>query len=581
ERKAFLRSHRTVLENHEARENLARTLAARDYHRDTVEIYRDLLYANANNNDYARAFFMACENAQESAAALDYLEKLLSGEMSRPEGVDDEYLQRKHALFLWMARDFERLRGMALEQVEVQGEVPPRQKVYHHYLALLLAEEGGYEAALAVYVRIDDGLYNDSLLLRRHAQCLRELGRDRAAAEILERVPLGGASPEGEKAVVEQLAEIHAALGETRKLRLMAMRSLEYDDLELVRIIATSLAQEGLEQEAASMLVLASRRAVDDRARVELMLEALGHSHGLRGQDREVLAGYLGTILASDFGAAHGARRKMLEEVRRVAAAGGALRRIWSSVLAEGAKAHSNPALALVGSLELALAQGGESEAARALIARIVAIPEPAAQDLEIAIESCLSHGRNEGARELLARLEEVRLQPMLNASIAARVHHARGDEDALTAVFQAVMADRYVWDRVTSPAVQIEVPEAFAGIGQIERAARIYAHHAAKIRILSRGHRDFIAAYTRFLISTGDDHRAQSVLRAAFRKSLDLDPALIVELQRSRGGSGEIASEIRKYQLSSGLATRVEYLFRRAEQEASSASEGAGTAAR
>ncbi|MFV1994315.1 MAG: tetratricopeptide repeat protein, partial [Verrucomicrobiales bacterium] len=40
ERKAFLRSHRTVLGSHEARENLARTLAARDYHRDTVEIYR-------------------------------------------------------------------------------------------------------------------------------------------------------------------------------------------------------------------------------------------------------------------------------------------------------------------------------------------------------------------------------------------------------------------------------------------------------------------------------------------------------------------------------------------------------------
>lgn len=570
ERKALLKSNQSLFQTADDRQSLANTLARGDFHRDTIPLYANLLYGNHLENSHARALFTACENAQDSEPALAYLDLLLHNELPSPEGFSGEYFQRMHALFLWMARDLERLKVLADEQLRLAVNLAPGARHYHLYLASLLAESGRLEEAARIHAAIDDGVHRDVPILRQHAEIALGLGREEAAIDLLERVDLGKLATAAEKPVLGDLAPLYASSGEHEKLRSLAARALEFEDDALTGEIADVLVSAGKESEAESMLTLAMRRARTDTTRLPLVVQAL--EIAVQSEIYERVEPLLEIFFACDLSESAQELGELVALLRETA--GGPMSENLRAFLEAQERAAGRHAKANVCLLEFELGAGPGRAGRSAEIVRSLTESNAASGELQVAVAACLEHGAAGLAGKLLQALRKLQPRAYENAPLAVRAHVALGEDAALSALFQELLRHDY---RGNVPVkLRHEIPEAFAAAGQAVRAARLYRHYYSQIPVLGREHREFVAQYVQFLVKNGDYIEAENVLRRVFRKSLDTDPGLIVTLYANWGRLDSLTAELRKFELSSGLLKKVEFLAEQYREKKESLSEGA-----
>jgi len=268
--------------------DLADFLSMEGFRYEVCAIYRDLLRRAPSNPTYCEAFLNAAVAVGQDELALEYLKPVMSGVRSmRPQGMDEDYLARQHALLLRRSGRIDDLRQRAMsgDPAASRRAKSGRFDEQLFYLAELLRVErqaGNLEQALIVAKRIvawDSGDPYDRLEVSRAHQ---ELDQIQAAIDAL---PDWNTLAEPSHDLLVTAAELEMALPKNGRDRerlhqILRLSAGLYEPESLFQL--AEILDSEVPHEVQGALQLAARRSTVPSYRFQLLSKAF--SHAVTGQ---------------------------------------------------------------------------------------------------------------------------------------------------------------------------------------------------------------------------------------------------------------------------------------------------------
>lgn len=267
ERGQWIREQMGADENVYTRLQLGDLLTAHGFAREALPIFQDLVPRAPSSVQYAEGFLDAAEASWEHKAALEYLDRMFAtGFEIRPQGINEIYVRGKHAEFLVMDGDIERLHQLAFE-----AEPPTERELRRgrepeavSYMQRLIAWHEGLneiDALLEVRERLLEFQPDNYAHLAEWAATMALAGRADEAVDRVEQALAHEHLDEFDR--VEQatawLALQYSSQQQQDRFEALVRAAMDEGSFMQLETIGTRLAAEGRWADAGSVLEAAVR----------------------------------------------------------------------------------------------------------------------------------------------------------------------------------------------------------------------------------------------------------------------------------------------------------------------------------
>lgn len=550
----------------EALSELGRELEVNGMLRECIEVYKDLPARAPTNNAYAEYFIRVCEQSLEPVPARKYVESLFGKDpLYKPQGIGDETLREKHARFLAMEHDAERLRELGWKKGEfsrvLPGRIPP-EIPYLRELALLLEKRGDKSGALVAWERFHEVWVNgtpqqplatDLECALHRARLHEDLGTRERAYAIVSEVKVKATLDERLTQILELRARLAAQLGKWEAVQPIKSMAVDRSSMSLILSLSTLLDEHQRRSEALSFVTQAERSAKGGEERFKLRLELL-------------------KLLAKEPTWSPATHRPHIAAIFRTQARDETALKGMSQWLSQ--QAETSHADAWVGILQ-AEHQGGPDPhlAALALSNFTTAMndrPLPdaytsvwrraAAKDrvcMTLTARSFLDAGKNDWAWAVCEALRDVpasmgsRIVPL-----AVEVAAARGKQEEVQALFDEVIRQPIPGGRDSAAWAR-----AFETAGRADLAAEVFDVALHRVSQAFVPGADLVKEHLHFLIRQKQFEKAERHLVKHYAGFMASSATVIVELYREWGRLDQLARELPKYYLPLGVENEVWFL--------------------
>jgi len=567
-------------ENHS---ELARSLEALGYHRETIPVYR--LEAELRARDYSplQGLLEACSEAMEPGPALEVIGQIRAREFPAPPGLTNDYLIEQHARFLLLDRDLERLAALSRVPTPGRGSRPIESTSHLPYRAALIEAyrlEGRDEELFSLLGQIagEGGGEMDPRQRLLGADRLAARGKHAEALEWIGALLRQGADSSLERRAIRRAILWHRQSGFPRpgEVAELARRAAENHPPSFAREASLAAHEAGASREAASLLRLLRAKVADPAEKTTLSIallrlerergvpwwalagewETLWHQFRYRGTRYETGIPDSWLPLEDPWRLANGAQlAASVTSMTSHLPEDDPERMRLAEVLGE---ARAPEEIAWLPELLLASLEGRMERSARALVA------DAPPSLVEQILETLPSFGP-EGAALCRTLLDEsgrpgtlfFPQQPERQISLFHRAGdrvrllevHARLMREARSDLFRSHGMEPWY----PTLANRQRLPGAFAGLGETDLAMRLYDRYHRGISRYAWIHQPFLEDYLSFLIAEGRFSEAEGILIPALHKSLRLDLRLLVRLYSAWGRLDEWEERTRELALSVG----------------------------
>ncbi len=545
---------------------LGRELEVNGMLRECIDIYQGLPARAPTNNAYAEYFIRVCEQSWEPKPAREYVESLFGKDpVYKPQGIGDETLREKHAHFLALEHDAERLRELGWKPGEfsrvLPGRIPP-EVPYLRELALLLEKRGDKPGALVVWERLHQAWINGTptqplppdVECALHRALLHEaLGTKERAYAITSEVKVKPLLEERLIHLLEVRARLAAQLGKWDDFLSIKSVAVDRSSMPLMLTLSGLLEKHERRSEALSFVTQAERSAKGGEERFRLRLELLRLLSSEPTWDPTTHRPHIAALFrtrARDESALQVMLEWLSKQARTVHAAA------WLPLLK--AELQSGPDVPLAG---LALAPFLVHSSGQELpTAYHTAWKRAASADricMTLTARVFLSGKRGDWAWAVCEALRDTpsglgtRLPP-LSVEAAA----ARGSEADVQALFDEVIRQPVPGGRDTTAWAK-----AFETVGRADFSAEIFQVAIDRVSQAFVPGADLLQEHIRFLIRQRKFEAAEKELVRTYHGFIPKAAPLIVELYRTWGRTEQLGREMVKYHLPAGLEKEVLFL--------------------
>ncbi len=544
---------------------LGRELEVNGFVRECIDVYKQLPGRAPTNNLYAEYFIRVCEQTWEPRPGRIYVESLFGRDpLYKPQGIGDEVLREKHARFLALEFDVDRLRQLAWHpegfthvlKGRVAHEVP-----YAHELGLLLEHLGDNAGALKAWNQAHESLVNgtpdepfpvESETELHRARLMEAAGDHPRALAVLRDLPMKDALDESRLEALQLRAQVAATIGRWDDLHELMSLAVDKKSPEIVLAITAQLRASNRFAEALNFLTQAERAMKGGDERFILRLEQLR----FLALDK-VWTPAAGRSQISALFRTGGRRRESLQQMAAwlMKQARTPVADQWISVLRAEIRSSSDPALAA-----LALCALAPQIHSSALPAEISAAWSRAEEKdrpcLELAAETLLTQGRPEWA---WAACEALRATPAGLQSkllpIAAKVAGAMKDDTRLRELYAEIVRMPFPGGpRTTGWA------EAFESTGHPGWAGELYDLADRQMQKTQKPNNEIIQAHIAFLIRQKSFEAAESMLMKHYYSFIPQTADLVVKLYREWNRLDQLDQELPKFYLPLGVEKEVRF---------------------
>jgi len=555
-------------------------LESQGYSREAIEVYQRLPERAPTNTEYCEQLLRVCENSWESAWAIPYIERLLVAEPQlKPQGISDETLWEKHAVFIARLKDTGKLRILGFRGNLLVKAIPgrvPQEVPYLKELALLLEKQGDRPGALAAWEELHRLWTEDVQAGLHRAILLNEQGNKPRALETLRSVSFSNLWNEHTRAAFVLRSKLAAESGlwdEVRDLMNLAAGGSSSTAqgstsssqivlsgstgnatgpqtacvLELSRVLVSHQRQ----QEAQSLLLRAERAVKDDADRFRLRLEQIillaTTPTWSPAQDQTRIAALLRLGVDQE-----DAIQSLLDFISKEAM--GPRAKSWVQTLTQ-ASFPREPLTSLVLS---GLAGQLDDKQAETLFAPWTTGKFDRSTARELAVGMLLKKDRPLWAREL---------------AVAGRT---RGLADSPTMIpVLAALGDRHGMDDLFARLVRMTFPggsdcvahaTAFAKSGRKELAAELFSLAVDRVRATGISYPNLMESYARFLMGEHRYEEAETLLVQDNDGLGENLPKLLVELYQGWNKLDRLEAEMVKFHLPDGLWHEARFLASQAK---------------
>ena len=550
----------------EALTELGRELEVNGFVRECVDVYRRLPGRAPTNNLYAEYFIRVCEQSWDPKPGREYVESLFGKDpLYKPQGIGDEVLREKHARFLALEFQADRLRQLAWKpegftrvlKGRIAHEVP-----YARELALLLEHMGDSDGALAAWDQTHAALVNgtpddpfpvDPETVLHRARLLEAKGSHAKALAVLAELPVKDALDDTRVQALQLRAQVAAAAGRWDDVQALMSLAVEKKSSDIALAITEQLRAANKQAEALSFLIQAERAMKGGEERFALRLEQLR----LLALDKawNPVTGH--AQISALFRTAGRKREPLqrmvtwLEQQARSPSGGG-----WLSVLRAEARSSNDPALAALALS--AVASRFEGPAFPTEFSQAWSRTEEKDRPcLELAAETLLKQGRSTWA---MAACEALRVTPAGLQSrtlpVTARVAGAMGDEPRLRELYADIVRMPFPGGQKT-----VEWASAFESVGHAAWAHELFNLADLQMQKTQKPSPDILQAHIAFLIRQHEFESAEQLLMQHYYGFIPQSAALVVNLYRSWGRLDQLDRELPKFYLPLGVEKEVRFL--------------------
>ncbi len=550
---------------------VASSLEAHSFFREAISIYRSLIFQTPEDFTFVRGFFTACREAGEYQPALDLINRYYSGELTRSSGMTLAYLSEMQALFLKQSGDRQALMELAQsgpgKKLALLPDEPvtSREELTHEFRRALVdtyLQADDVEGALRVLEDLRDRKETSRADHLTAAKLLIDRDRWKEAQGWLEEIEFDQSDQFIETMAVTQLSNVYSRpeIDDKEGLERLGRVSLKYSDPELTITVGTRLFAAGRYASGDGCLLLHARKAANPAERARLLATLIG----LRLQyqpDPVLVKSYLETFfggLEPGFDAAD-------EWVNLAGKYPDAVRGPWRDMRSGLLDRKETRLVARLTDAQLdggwdvlvneALQWPGVTRAEWELLVEALTAAEHPALALRLLETPKVK------ANSLFGMDAEKQLQVLTALDAKTRIAelHVRLVAEAYAEGFHR----RYSVDTVPNFHSRQSLPRAFASAGLLDQAHALYGAYYRSLPRVSREHTDFLEDYAQFLIGQKYFEEAEVVLSRAFRKSLGLNPSLLVDLYDAWGRLNYLDRELAKYFLPSADQRRAMELRR------------------
>lgn len=551
---------------------LGRELEVNGFVRECVDVYRRLPGRAPTNNLYAEYFIRVCEQAWDPQPGREYVESLFGKDpLYKPQGIGDEVLREKHAHFLAMQFEVERLRQLAWKpegftrvlKGRIAHEVP-----YARELALLLEHMGDKDGALEAWDQAHAALINgtpdepfpvDPETVLHRARLLEAKGDHARALAVLLELPVKDNLDDLRLQALQLRAQVAASAGHWDDLHDLMSLAVEKKSPATVLAITEQLRAGNQPVEALNFLTQAERAMKGGEERFALRLEQLR----LLALDKtwNPVTGH--AQISALFRTGSRKREPLLRMVNWLAEqAAGPLSAGWLQVLHAEARSSHDPALAAL-ALSACASRIEDGALPPDLKQAWSKTEEKDRICLELAAETLLKQGRVAWA---MAACDTLRVTPSgLQARLlplVARVAGAMKDETRLRELYADVVRMPFPGGQKT-----VEWAAAFEATGHPDWTKELFELAERQMENTQKPNPEILQAHVAFLIRKHDVETAERLLMRHYYAFIPQTAGLVVSLYREWGRLDQLDQELPKFYLPPGVEKEVRFLSRKEEE--------------
>ncbi len=586
ERRNLVAEFLTRLDDETLRLELARTLESRNFYREAIPVYRNLIEFDPDDFTLVRGFFTACLRSRDYQPALELINRFLNREAVRSKGMTDLYLVQNHATFLGLARDEKSLLayGVKLPEPFLQNGLAATESghadlanEYYRILLNLYRERNQSDEALGILFRLQarrsltraDQLEGGRILLGQN--------NPKEALVWLEALELNQSQPAIETETIRLLADIYASTQklEMEKFSRLTRQSLKYNDNELILHLVSRLQEAGLGTMADSALLLRIRSPKAGPEKPALLLTLI-KSRLNSGEKIERLGAEMQAVLTA-LDPASVMVTNWFDFVRTEIKSD-------SEEFRKALPATTSPYKGLGSTVLRQLTHNLITEAqAKKKIPLITGLNSNSMTEAELlcALEQLAESKRKEEAEQLLSDFAATSKYP-LGFEDPARMVRTLGklaDSTRIAELHARLMVEpisetfRRRGRIAVIPGIEKrwQLPGIFAEAGYPDLAGSLYRIYLEEVQKDGRVPSDFLASYAGFLTTNGDYPSAENLLVKMFRKSsgnnnetLQQEANALINLYQAwssdqQSQADKISEHMRRYHLTSGMRIRID----------------------
>ncbi|MFK5924338.1 MAG: tetratricopeptide repeat protein [Verrucomicrobiota bacterium] len=585
ERRQLVAEFSTRLNDETLRLELARTLESRNFYRESIPVYHQLIQFDPNDFTLVRNFFTACSKAQDYQPALKLIERFLQAKLPRSSGMTDLYIAQKHALFLRLAGDVKNLLAYGQNPPATFATTSPELKselATEYYRSLLKFYQenqlAGKEFDLLQLLKARKALTRtDYLSVGRLLLAENKIDESLFWLEALE---LNQSQPGIEMEGIRLLADIYAGLEENteKKFADLTRQAIKYNNNDLVLHLAERLNQAGYTAMADSALLLQIRASAANINRAPLLL-ALIKSRLAQGAPIEDSATEMRALLISlQPGSAQ--VKPWFELIRNQAAANP---QGLHQALQTRSPLTNKSGSKVLWTLSVNLLNEAQAKGNRSILSGL----QPQNMDeaeLMCAVEQTIESNHLPQAEQLLSDYANSKQDPLgfknparlleslkrLKSDTRIAALHARLMAEPISEIFRRRVRISIVPNFIN----RHQLPKAFAEASYPNLAKSLYRNYYKTLQKEGRVAGDFLLDYAQFLITNDNLPEAESLLIQLFSRASASDEKTIQQasnatidlyrkwsLPEAQKNAGAIDQRLKRYYLSSGLQFKIDQL--------------------
>ena len=569
-RRRLVREHLGSVDLHEedaveTLTELGRELEVNGLVRECIDIYKQLPGRAPTNNLYAEYFIRVCEQSWEPRPGREYVESLFGRDpLYKPQGIGDEVLREKHARFLALEFDVERLRQLAWHpegfshvlKGRIAHEVP-----YAHELALLLEHMGDLAGAALAWDQAHNALVNGTpdepfpmepeTELHR-ARLLEAKGDHERALAVLRDLPVKDALDETRVQALQLRVQVAATAGRWEEVHELMSLAVDKKSPEIVLAITEQLRAANRPAEALNFLTQAERAIKGGDERFVLRLEQLRFLALDKTWNPVAGRAQISALFRTG-----GRKREPLQRMTGWFAdqARSPAADQWIAVLRAETRSSRDPTLAALALCALAPQLHGSALPAE-LSSAWARAGEKDRPCLELAAATLLQHGRCDWAWSACEALRATPagLQTKL-LPIAAKVAGAMKDEIRLRELYAEIVRMPFPGGSKTT-----EWAEAFESAGHPGWAGELYDLADQQMQKTQKPNIEIIQAHIAFLIRSKNFETAESMLMKHYYSFIPQTSGLVVNLYREWNRLDQLDQELPKFYLPLGVEKEVRF---------------------
>ncbi|MCF6313491.1 MAG: tetratricopeptide repeat protein [Verrucomicrobiales bacterium] len=547
---------------------LARTLEARGFYRESIPIYRQLIASDPDDFTLIRNFFTACSKARDHQPALKLLDQFFSKELPRSSGMTYLYLAQRHAHFLAMAHDSQSLIAYSKKIPAIfsaSEDLAPSELANQYYRSLLTfyqqSKQSDKELATLMQLKARKALSRADHLAAAHL--LIAQNQVPQAQLWLESLSFNQSPSEVDLQTIRLLSDLYCEQAKPPQDQLadLTRQALKYQQVDLILHLCKRLEQAGLTSMSDSALLLALRAAPDKSDEKNALLLTLIKNRLNRGMAVAELAPLMRRLLTS-----LQTNSPLCQDWFELLRAGklsqtAAYRQALK--LSEPQQHGQYPNILWKLSVHLL---NDSSSLAQGMIATDIS-----ADDCLIALEQMVAAKQYPAAKQLLDDYSLSHPYPLglQNPERLLKILNQIQDKPRITSLHARLMQEpsselfrRYA--RIYAiPGFQHRqhLPQAFAQAGYPQLAESLYLVYLDALKQDGRAPAAFLIQYAQFSIQQKNYAIAEDALQQVFHHSSRADQASLVDaaktlrtLHQQWKKNQTFASRLQRYHLSSGL---------------------------